>query len=314
MRAVSDHTPLDVPKLIVITGPTASGKTALALQLARRLGCEIISADSRQVYRHIPIGTATPTADELDGTPYHNISRLELDSYYSAAQFEAETLAMLGTLWRSSEYAIVCGGSMMYVDALCHGIDELPTVGDDIRAAVLDRYRRDGLEAMRDELRRLDPAYYGTVDLNNPRRVVHAVELCLQAGRPYSELRTGRRVTRPFDIVRMAIDMPRGQLFDRINRRVDMMMSQGLEREARDVYHLRHLNALNTVGYKEMFAYFDGLLDRDTAVARIAKNTRVYAKKQLTWLKRDPDLIPLPAADPLTAALAHMDKLRLKFG
>ena len=255
--------------LVVITGPTGVGKTAVAIRLARDLGTEIVSADSRQIFRDIPIGTAAPTADELAAVRHHFVGILGLDEYYSAAQFEEDALAM------------------MYVDAVCKGSDQLPTISDDVRRDVARRLAEDGADAMREELRRLDPVYYEQVDLNNVKRVAHAVEICLQSGKPYSSLRTGIVKQRPFRIVKIGLNLPRQELFDRINRRVEKMVEEGLVEEARRVYPLRHLNSLNTVGYKEMFAYFDGTMDLPTAVARLQKNTRVYAKKQLTWYAKD---------------------------
>lgn len=277
--------------LIVITGPTASGKTSVAVELAKKLGCDVISADSRQIFRQIPIGTATPGADEMQGVTHHFIACRDLDQYYSAATFEADVLALLPKLWETNDYAIMCGGSMMYVDAVVNGIDDLPDISPAIRQHAASIYRDGGIEAIRAQLQILDPDYYEQVDINNHKRLVHAVEICLQAGKPYSSLRTGQRKTRDFHILKFAIDIDRSELFDRINRRVDMMIEQGLEEEARHVYTLRHLNSLNTVGYKEMFALFDGIMDRPTAIARLQKNTRVYAKKQITWLKRDPSVI-----------------------
>ncbi|MDE6073324.1 MAG: tRNA (adenosine(37)-N6)-dimethylallyltransferase MiaA [Muribaculaceae bacterium] len=277
--------------LIVITGPTASGKTSVAVELAKKLGCDVISADSRQIFRQIPIGTATPGADEMQGVTHHFIACRDLDQYYSAATFEADVLALLPKLWETNDYAIMCGGSMMYVDAVVNGIDDLPDISPAIRQHAASIYRDGGIEAIRAQLQILDPDYYEQVDINNHKRLVHAVEICLQAGKPYSSLRTGQRKTRDFHILKFAIDIDRSELFDRINRRVDMMIEQGLEEEARHVYPLRHLNSLNTVGYKEMFALFDGIMDRPTAIARLQKNTRVYAKKQITWLKRDPSVI-----------------------
>lgn len=294
------------PTLIVITGATASGKSALAIDVARRLGCEIISADSRQLFRDIPIGTAAPTAEQLAAVPHHLVGTLPLDGYYSAAQFEADALAIAERLWERSPYVVVCGGSMMYIDALTDGIDELPTITEATRSRVLQMLEQQGLSGLLAYLEILDPEYYAAVDRANTRRVVHAVEICLEAGVPYSQLRVRRRAERPFRIIKTAIDMPREQLFARINRRVEEMMDQGLLDEARRVYPLRHLNSLNTVGYKELFAYFDGAMDLPTATARIAKNTRVYAKKQLTWLARA-GVRPtawLPAAAPLPALLA----------
>ena len=277
--------------LIVITGATASGKTSVAVELAKKLGCDIISADSRQIFRQIPIGTAAPTVDEMQGIVHHFVGCKNLDEYYSAATFESEVMALLPKLWQTNDYVILCGGSMMYVDAVVNGIDDLPDISPAIRQYAASIYRDGGIEAIRAQLQILDPDYYQQVDLNNHKRLVHAVEICLQAGKPYSSLRTGQRKQRDFKVFKFAIDLDREQLFDRINRRVEMMIDAGLEDEARSVYPLRHLNSLNTVGYKEMFALFDGTLDRGTAIARLQKNTRVFAKKQLTWLKRDPSVI-----------------------
>ena len=277
--------------LIVITGATASGKTSVAVELAKKLGCDIISADSRQIFRQIPIGTAAPTVDEMQGIVHHFVGYKNLDEYYSAATFESEVMALLPKLWKTNDYAILCGGSMMYVDAVVNGIDDLPDISPAIRQHAASIYRDGGIEAIRAQLQILDPDYYQQVDLNNHKRLVHAVEICLQAGKPYSSLRTGQRKQRDFKVFKFAIDLDREQLFDRINRRVEMMIDAGLEDEARSVYPLRHLNSLNTVGYKEMFAMFDGTMDRETAIARLQKNTRVFAKKQLTWLKRDPSVI-----------------------
>lgn len=280
-------------RLIVITGPTGSGKTALAIDLARRHGCDIISADSRQIYRGIPIGTAAPTPDQLEAVKHHFVGILDLDQGYSAAQYEADVLALLPRLWEKSPVQVMCGGSMMYIDAVCRGIDDLPTISPAVRQSVLDLYQAEGLEGVRARLRELDPVGWAKVDPLNPRRNIHALEICLEARVPASSLLTGQRKERPFDIEKYYIDLPRDVLFGRINARVDAMVAAGLEDEARAVYHLRHLNSLNTVGYKEMFAYFDGLMDRETAIARIAKNTRVYAKKQLTWLKKAADATPI---------------------
>lgn len=278
-------------RLIVITGPTASGKTAMAIKLARKLGTEIISADSRQLFREIPIGTAQPSAEELAAVRHHFIGTLSLGDYYSAAKYEEDVMRLLpGIFARCNGTAVMCGGSMMYVDAVCRGIDLLPTVSPEIRQYALALWHEGGNEAVIDRLGRLDPEYLETVDLKNHRRLVHALEICLESGRPYSELRTGAVKPRPFEIEKYAIDLPREVLFDRINRRVERMMEEGLLEEARRVFPLRSLNSLNTVGYKELFAFFDGLWDLPTAVARIQKNTRVYAKKQLTWLRRDADV------------------------
>ena len=275
----------------VITGPTASGKSALAVRLARQLGTEIISADSRQIYTGIPIVTAMPTDEERAAVRHHLIDFLPLEEYYSAAMFEQDALSIARRLIAERGSVVVCGGSMMYVGAFCHGIDELPTVPDEIRQGLKAEHDERGDEWLLGELARLDPEYYNEVDRKNMKRVFHAVEIIRVSGQSYTSLRTGQRKEREFEVRKMCLTMPREQLFDRINRRVDAMVEAGLEEEARRVYHLRHLNSLNTVGLKEMFAMFDGTMDRHTAIERIKKNTRVYAKKQLTWWKRDPDII-----------------------
>ena len=274
-------------KLIVVTGPTASGKTDLAIRLALEHDTEIISADSRQIYKGIPIVTAVPDLSQRAGVTHHLMEALPLDAYYSAAMFEEDALRIAREIWRRRDVAVVCGGSMMYVDALIKGIDELPTVPDSIRLPLMQEWKDRGDDWLRDRLKTLDPEYYSIVDRANMKRVFHAVEICLAAGTTYSSLRTGKKKERDFEIEKIVIDLPREELFDRINRRVTAMVDNGLEEEARRVYPMRHLNALNTVGLKEMFAYFDGEMDRDTAIARIQKNTRVYAKKQLTWLKKE---------------------------
>lgn len=295
--------------LIVVTGPTGSGKTDLAIKLALHYGCHILSADSRQLYREIPIGTAAPTAGQLALVPHHFVGTLSLEDYYSAAQYEEDVMGLLPSLWAQNDYVVMCGGSMMYVDAVTKGIDELPTITPVIREKAMAIYRDGGIDALRSTLLDIDPVYYTQVDLNNHKRLVHAIEITMQAGVPYSSLRTGKVKQRPFRIVKMALDYEREELFGRINRRVDAMVKSGLEQEARSVYHLRHLNSLNTVGYKEMFAYFDGAMDFETAVARIGKNTRVYAKKQITWFKRDAELNMLPPAGAFEQAVGLVDGL-----
>ncbi|MDE6022875.1 MAG: tRNA (adenosine(37)-N6)-dimethylallyltransferase MiaA [Muribaculaceae bacterium] len=274
-------------KLIVVTGPTASGKTDLAVRLALEHNTEIISADSRQIFRGIPIVTAIPDLAQRMGVIHHLMEMLPLDAYYSAAMFEEDALRIAYEIWKKRDVVVVCGGSMMYVDALLYGIDELPTVPDSIRLPLTEEWKSKGDDWLRDRLKALDPEYYQKVDLANMKRVFHAVEICLSAGVSYTSLRTGKRKSRDFEIEKIVIDLPREQLFDRINQRVLRMVDAGLEEEARRVYPLRHLNSLNTVGLKEMFAFFDGKMDFETALARIQKNTRVYAKKQLTWLNRN---------------------------
>lgn len=305
-------TPNNSDTLVIVTGATASGKTALAVELAQALGTEIISADSRQLYRDLTVGTAPPSADQLAAVPHHFVGTLALDQYYSAAQFEEDVMQTLpGIFSRCGSRAVMAGGSMMYIDAVCRGIDALPTVSEENRRAAYAILDNEGLDGVIARLQQLDPEFLRTTpDLKNHKRLVHALEVTLQAGRPYSSLITGRTRQRPFRILKFAIDMPREELFDRINRRVEAMMEAGLLDEARRVYPLRHakaghpvLNALNTVGYKELFACFDGEMDLATAVARIQKNTRVYAKKQLTWLRRDPSVIWLPTSGPLLPAI-----------
>lgn len=286
--------------LIVITGPTGVGKTGKAIELAQSLGTEIVSADSRQLYRDIPIGTAAPTAEELAMVKHHFVGILGLEEYYSAAQFEVDALEVIKRIFAQRDYAVMCGGSMLYVDAICRGIDDIPTISDEVRSRVAEMVATLSAEELCETLRSLDPAYHAIVDLNNTKRVAHAIEICLQAGVPYSTLRTGKAKPRDFEIVKIALNLPREELFDRINRRVDAMVEQGLEEEARRVYPLRHLNSLNTVGFKEMFAYFDGTMERGVAIERIKKNTRVYAKKQLTWFQRDTTVRWLHPSAPLS--------------
>ena len=284
------------PTMYVITGPTASGKSALAIELARRLDTEIISADSRQIYKGIPIVTAMPTPEEQAAAKHHLINMLPLDAYYSASQFEEDALRLSQDIMARTGSVVVCGGSMMYVDALCNGIDELPTVPDSIRFGLLEEYKELGDEWLREELRRLDPDYFGKVDHKNIKRLLHAVEIIRTAGESYTSLRKGMRKERPFEIRKYMITMPREQLFERINRRVDNMVEAGLIEEARRVYPQRALNSLNTVGLKELFAVFDGEMELPVAIERIKKNTRVYAKKQMTWWQRDEKIIPLDSS------------------
>lgn len=285
--------------LVIVTGPTAGGKTGLAIEIAESLATEIVSADSRQIYKEMPVITAAPTPEELARVRHHLIGVLEPESYYSAACYEQDALKALREIWQRSDYAVMCGGSMMYIDAVTNGIDELPTVSERVRAEVLALYEQGGLDSLIEKLSELDPEYLGRVDRANPRRLIHAVEVSIEAGVPYSSLLTGRKVERDFRVVKLAINHSREALFDRINRRVELMDSEGMEAEARRLYQRRGLNSLNTVGFKEMFAYFDGAMDRATALSRIAKNTRVYAKKQLLWLSKDPSVILLNPTLPL---------------
>lgn len=293
--------------LIVLLGPTAVGKTELSLQLAERLGCPIISADSRQLYRDMVVATAAPTREQLARVPHHFIGTLSLTDYYSAAQYEADALALIERLFTRHDTLLLTGGSMMYIDAVCNGIDEIPTISEEVRRAVVTRYEEAGLDVLLEELQRLDPDFYEKVDRRNPKRVIHAVEICRMTGQPYSSLRTETKKERPFDIVKIGLTRPREELYERINSRVDAMMRDGLEAEARRLYPYRHLNALNTVGYKEMFAYFDGTYDLPAAVEKIKRNTRVYARKQMTWFRRDDTIVWFTPDDRLKL-FAYVEK------
>ncbi|MBQ7942234.1 MAG: tRNA (adenosine(37)-N6)-dimethylallyltransferase MiaA [Muribaculaceae bacterium] len=292
--------------LIVITGPTGIGKTKIAIEVAKYLDTEIISADSRQIFRSIPIGTACPTSEELATVKHHFINILNLNEYYSAAQFENDALKQLSQIFATHDHAVMCGGSMMYVDAVCNGIDDIPTVSDEIRSKAYALLDKEGIEGIAKRVAEIDPEYYAIVDKQNAKRLVHALEIYMQSGKTFSSFRTGEKKKRPFRILKFALNMPREELFNRINTRVDKMIESGLEEEARNVYHLRHLNSLNTVGYKEMFAYFDGTMDFTTACERLKKNTRVYAKKQLTWYAKDPDIITLHPATAVTEILSRL--------
>ena len=287
--------------LIVITGPTGVGKTELCLSMAERLGTDIINADSRQIYREIPIGTAAPTEEQMKRVRHHFVAPKSITDYYSAAMYEQEVMALLNE-WKG-DTALLCGGSMMYIDAVCKGIDDIPTIRDDIRERMKQRLETEGLEALTEELRRLDPQHWELVDKNNPRRIVHALEVCHQTGIPYSTFRTGEKKKRPFDIIKIGLTrshiakIKRGQpiydhseLYERINQRVLTMVDDGLVKEAEKMMCHRKENALNTVGYKEMFSYFDGDITLEEAVSQIQSHTREYARKQLTWYKKDTEM------------------------
>ena len=276
--------------LVVLIGPTGVGKTELSLSLAEHLQCPILNADSRQIFKDIEIGTAAPTADELARVKHYFVHTIPLDSYYSAAQYEEDVLKILGEVFAEGDVAIMSGGSMMYVDAVTKGIDDIPTVDDEVRSLIAHRLATEGLDPLLAELKILDPSYYEVVDHHNHKRVVHAMEICYMTGDTYSSLRVNKVKERPFRIIKFGLMRERASLFSRINRRVDMMMQQGFMDEAQRVYHLRHLNSLNTVGYKELFNVIAGTWELPMAVERIKKNTRVYAKKQMTWYKRDEDI------------------------
>ena len=293
--------------LIVITGPTAVGKTDLCLDIAKYFGIPIINADSRQIYREIKIGTAAPTEEQLQQVRHYFVGTQALTDYYSASIYEQEVMSLLDTLFQTSDYALLSGGSMMYIDAVCNGIDDIPTVDDETRNTLKRRLAEEGLESLCEQLRLLDPEHYEIVDKKNPRRVVHALEICLMTGRTYTSFRTNEHKERPFNIIKIGLTRDREIIYERINRRVDIMMEQGFLDEARSVYPLRHLNALNTVGYKELFAYLDGTWSLEEAVERIKGNTRRYARKQLTWYKKDP-LVTWFSPDDKKLILNHIIK------
>ena len=276
--------------LFVLIGPTGVGKTALSLSIAEMLGCDIVSADSRQMYADLKIGTAAPTGKELARVRHHFVGQLALTDYYSAARYEEEAMKCLNNLFLANDHALLTGGSMMYVDAVCKGIDDIPTVDEETRAFMMERYDKEGLEPLCAELRLLDPEYYRIVDLKNPKRVIHALEICHMTGRTYTSYRTQSCKERPFRIVKIGLRREREELYERINRRVDIMMEEGLLDEVKSVLPYRHLNSLNTVGYKELFMYLDGEWSLDFAIEKIKQNSRIYSRKQMTWFKRDTDI------------------------
>ena len=277
--------------LIVITGPTAVGKTQLCLDIARHFDIPIINADSRQIYKELSIGTAKPTDAEMQGIKHYFVGTLSLHDYYSASIFEQQVLELLDRLFLTSDYALISGGSMMYIDAVCDGIDDIPTIDDITREKMKKRLDEEGLERLCEELQRLDPDYYEIVDRKNPKRVVHALEICTMTGKTYTSFRKREKKIRPFRIIKIGLNRDREELYHRINIRVDQMMQQGLLKEAENVYRLKDLNALNTVGYKEIFNYLEGRWPLEEVVERIKGNTRRYARKQLTWYKKDPNIL-----------------------
>ena len=276
--------------LIVLIGPTGVGKTELSLRLAEHFHTSIVSADSRQLYADLKIGTAAPTSEQLNRAPHYLVGTLKLADYYSAARYEEEALATLENLFRQHDTVILTGGSMMYIDAICKGIDDIPTVDTETRELMLQRYETEGLEKLCAELKLLDPEYYRIVDLKNPKRVIHALEICYMTGKTYTSFRTQQKKQRPFRIIKVGLTRDRAELYDRINRRVDIMIEEGLLEEARSVYPYRTLNSLNTVGYKEMFNYLDGTWELPFAIEKIKQNSRIYSRKQMTWFKRDEEI------------------------
>lgn len=281
---------MPIKRLLVVVGPTGSGKTDLSIRLALHYGAPILSTDSRQVYRGMPIGTAQPSADQLQAVEHHFIASHDLTDNLNCGEYEVQALARLEELFADHDWVVAVGGSGLYVRALCEGMDDLPQADEPLRRELVHRLAEEGLGALAEELRELDPEYCRTADLNNPARVMRALEVCLQTHMPYSRQRTGERRPRPFEIVKIGIDLPRNVLYDRINRRVDRMLADGLEAEARALYPYRELNALKTVGYREFFDYFDGRIGYDEAVELIKRNSRRYAKRQLTWFRRDSEI------------------------
>ena len=279
-----------IKKLIILLGSTGVGKTELSVSLAEYWNCSILSADSRQLYKGLTIGTAAPTQEQLKRVPHYMVGNLDIEDYYSASEFETDALQTIEQLHSENDIVIASGGSMMYIDALCKGIDDVPTIDENLRKEVYDRFEKEGLEPIRAELKILDPEFYDQVDLKNYKRVIHALEVCLMTGKPYSSFRKNTVKQRPFEIIKFGLMRNREELYDRINKRVDIMLEDGLEAEARKYYPMKLLNSLNTVGYKELFKYFDGEWDRDFAVEKIKQNSRIYSRKQMTWFKRDADI------------------------
>ena len=297
--------------LIVITGPTAVGKTELCLRIAEKFNIPVINADSRQIFRGMQIGTAAPTPEQRKRVRHYFVDLLELDEYYNASMYEQDVMKLLYSMFKDKDNAIalLTGGSMMYIDAVCNGIDDIPTISDEVRLLYKQRLENEGLTALLQELKVKDPQYYDFVDKNNPRRVVHGLEICHQTGRTYSSFRVKEKKQRPFRIIKIALNRDREELYSRINRRVDEMMENGMVEEARLLLPYRSLNALNTVGYKELFRFFDGEWTMEEAIERIKGNTRRYARKQLTWYKKDNDIVWFDAAETDKVFMYLVDKL-----
>lgn len=295
--------------LVLVLGPTGVGKTELTLRLAEHFACPVLSCDSRQIYRAIPIGTAAPAKDEQARVKHYFIGTHELDGDYNAGRFERDALALLEELFRSHDTLLMTGGSMLYADAVCYGLDDLPPVPQAIRKSVTEQYKTQGLDWLQSEVQRLDPDYWNEVDRQNPARLIHCVEMCLTTGKTYSSLRTATTKNRPFRILKIGLERPREELYERINRRVEQMIADGLVEEAKAVCHLRHLNSLQTVGYKELFAYFDGEYGLDRAIELIQQNSRRYAKRQMTWFRRDNTIHWLNANDNYEKNIHLIDNL-----
>ena len=292
--------------LVVLIGPTAVGKTETSFAIAEHFGCPISSADSRQMYKGMEIGTAMPTQDELARHRHYFVGQLVPGDYYSAARYEAEVLELLEKEFPNYPTMLLSGGSMMYIDAVCKGIDDIPTVDDETRTMVLEKYEREGLEKLAAELRILDPEYYNEADIKNPKRVMHALEICYMTGKTYSSFRTKEKKERPFNIIKIGLQRDREELYDRINRRVDIMIEQGLVNEVKQFSHLKEHNSLNTVGYKEIFKYLDGEWTLDFAIEKIKQNTRIYSRKQVTWYRKDSEVTWFHPSD-IKGILQHIE-------
>lgn len=281
----------DKKTLIVLIGPTGVGKTDLSIKIAEKYDSPIISADSRQLYSDLKIGTAAPTEEYLKRVKHYFVGTLKLTDYYSAAQYESEVISLLEEFFKSNDTILLTGGSMMYIDAICKGIDDIPTVDNETRQMMMEKYEKEGLERLCAELKLLDPEYYSIVDLKNPKRVIHALEICYMTGKTYTSFRTGNRKQRPFDIIKIGLCRDREELYDRINKRVDIMINDGLVDEVKSVYQYKNLNSLNTVGYKEIIQYLEGNCTLEFAIEKIKQNSRIYSRKQMTWFKRDNEII-----------------------
>jgi tRNA dimethylallyltransferase len=295
--------------LLLLLGPTGVGKTEWSIRLATTLNAPVVSADSRQVYRGMQIATAAPTPEQQKQIPHFFVGELSPETCYSASAYEQDVLSLLKELFVEQPVVILSGGSMMYIDAVCKGMDELPTVDETLRFELQELYQREGLDPIRQQLKILDPVFYNQVDLKNPKRVIHALEICLMAGKPYSTLRTNPGKKRPFRIMKIGFTRDREELYDRINRRVDAMVEEGLVEEARGFYPLRHLNALNTVGYKELFRFFDGDWSLEQAIEKIKQHSRNYARKQLTWFNRDKEVHWINLSEPESDVMALASRL-----
>lgn len=295
--------------VLVLIGPTGVGKTEWSLQIAESLGAPIVSADSRQLYKGLTIGTAAPTVEQLKRVEHYQVAVLEPDEYYSASEYEHATIPLIEQLHQQHPIVILTGGSMMYIDAICEGIDPMPTIDPELRNNLQQLYKEQGLDPIRNKLRLLDPVFYDQVDLKNTQRVIHAVEVCLMAGKPYSSLRKNHKKERDFKIIKVGLNRPREELYQRINMRVDQMIAEGLLEEAKGLYEMRHLNSLNTVGYKELFKYLDGEWSLDQAIDKIKQHSRNYARKQLSWFRRDKSIHWIDLSDASVDVIATVTTL-----